>query len=186
MKRNKLFFTIVLFLSIMSAKAQFSNIRTGLSLAKSAILEIEGEEYSNHNLGIYADAHYQLGKKFYLVPGLELFLPRKETFSMGGESKTTLLNIYADGYYYFTPSSDLSAYLIGGLNVAFWHLQDQHETAYSGDVDLKENKILPALSTGLGLRYEVTYKAYLFTQARIVIGSSNQLIWTNGIQVLLD
>lgn len=186
MNRNKLFFIIVLFLCVLSAKAQFSNIRTGLSLAKSATIEIGGEDYSNHNLGIYADAHYQLGNKFYLVPGLELFVPRKESFSMGGESKTTLLNFYADGYYYFTPSSDLSAYLIGGLNVAFWHIQDQHETAYFGDVDVKENKILPALSAGLGFRYEVTYKSWLFTQARIVIGSSNQLVWTNGLQVSLD
>lgn len=178
--------TLSFFLLLGSVHAQFSNLRTGLSLAKSATLEIAGEDYRSHSLGLYADVHYQVGKKLFVLPGLQFYLPKKESFSMGGEAKTTLINFYADGYYYFAPSNDLSPYILAGFNGAYWRVRDKHETAYFGQVDVDSHKLLPGVSTGIGVRFEITYKAYLFSQARVVLSSSNQLIWTSGLQVSFD
>jgi len=121
-----------------------------------------------------------------MVPGVQFFLPKKETFANGGESRTTLMNLNMDLFYYFAPQEKISAYVVGGVNLGFWHIKDQHETSWFGSVDTNTWQVKPGASAGLGIRFALGYRANLYSQARFVMGSAGQLIWTNGLQFTID
>ncbi|MFO7939555.1 MAG: hypothetical protein R6U66_07390 [Bacteroidales bacterium] len=182
MTRFMLGIVLVFFFFSGGAYAQFAQVGAGVSLVNGGELEIDEQIYQNQLFGLYLDAQYPLGKHLFLVPAVQVFLPRKESFANGGESIATLMNLNTDLFYYFAPRKKISAYLIGGVNLGFWHIKDQHETSWSGSVDINTWKVKPGLNTGVGVRFALGYQAYLFSQARFILSSSGQLMWTNGVQ----
>ena len=157
--------SIVLQLTILfQASAQFSRIGGGLAFSTG----IENADHKTGNPGINARGVFELGEKFWLIPGLTFYMPGKRqhnTFGMGNNMQAT---VYADAFFALASEKTILFYALAGGNLSY--LRSSFD---SGDAT---TTYMPALNIGTGIEMIIEKDVNAFAQVKGVIGSYSQYI----------
>lgn len=186
MKYKTLFFLTILFTFWLTSKsfAQFNKVGGGLILATGNDYVYEGISYYNKSVGINIRTNYHLNKKLEITPGLNIFLPNKESFADGGESSTTVYALNIDAHLILNPRTrnNFYFYVIGGVHASGWQIKDDHRSILLGRI-YKYNKFLlvPGVNLGSGLQFKIGQKIDFFTEVKYTISKTHQLVFNPGI-----
>ena len=186
---KKLICVALFLLSLLSFNketfAQFEYLGGGLSLATGGEYKYDGLPYYNKSFGIDIRTIYDYSKKIQFVPDFKFYLPNKEEFTTGGESKTTVFVLNINAHYILNSKTRNSyrLYLLGGAHIGGWNIKDNHTGALV--VDVNTFKVVPGANAGAGMQFPLGSSAIFFAEVKYVIAKTNQLVFTPGIVFVL-
>ena len=167
------------------AKAQFNYIGGGIVLTPGGEYKYDGNLYYNNSFGIDLRASYKYSKKLKIVPDLNIYLPNKESFPNGGESKITVFAFNLNAHYILNSRSrdNYRLYLLVGAHVGGWNIKDNRVTSFGPNttLDIKEFKIVPGGNAGAGMQFKLANRILFFAEIKYVIANTNQLVFNPGI-----
>jgi len=174
------------FLSTKNAKAQFEYAGGGISLATGGEYKYNGYSYYNKSFGFDLRAVYDYSKKLQIVPDFKLYLPYKESFTVGGQAKTTVLAFNLNAHYILNSRARESyrLYLLGGAHFSGWFIKDDR-VSITETLDVNEFKFIPGANVGAGMQFSLGANAIFFAEAKYVIAKTHQLVFTPGILFVL-
>ena len=156
---------IVLQFTLMSyASAQFSRLGGGLAFSTG----IENEDHKTGNPGINARGVFELGEKFWIIPGLTFYMPGKRQHNTFGMGKTMFATIDADAVYALASENTLLFYALAGGSLSY--------IRSSFDAGDATSTYMPGLNIGTGIEMIVEKDLNAFAQVKGVIGSYSQYI----------
>ncbi|MCK5169769.1 MAG: outer membrane beta-barrel protein [Bacteroidales bacterium] len=168
-----------------SAKAQFEYFGGGIALATGGEYKYDGYLYYNKSFGIDLRASYDYNKKLKIVPDFKIYLPNKEEFVTGGESKTTVYVFNLNAHYILNPKTRNSyhLYLLAGAHIGAWSIKDNHLPSVGSpqQLDVNEFKFVPGANAGVGMQFNIGNKTLFFAEVKYVIAKTNQLVFTPGL-----
>lgn len=174
---------------IQPAKAQFEYAGGGIALATGGKYTYDGLPYYNKSFGIDLRAVYDYSKKIQFVPDLKFYLPNKEEFASGGESKTTVLVFNLNAHYILNSHSrgNYRLYLLGGAHVGAWHIKDNRFPSFGSlqQLDVNAFKIVPGANVGAGMQFPIGASAIFFSEVKFVVSKASQMVFTPGILFVL-
>lgn len=184
-KTIALFFILLTIAFINKAKGQFNFIGAGIVLATGGEYKYDGTLYYNKSFGINLRANYNLNKKLKIIPDFNIYLPNKETFVTGGESKVSVfvLNINAHYILNYKSRDSYRIYLLAGAHIGGWNIKD-NRTLFVGSnttLDLNEFKIVPGGNVGAGMQLKLADRIQFFAEVKYVIANTNQLVFNPGV-----
>jgi hypothetical protein len=166
-------------------KAQFDFIGGGVVLATGGEYKLNGYPYYNNSLGINVRASYNYNKKLKIVPNLNIYLPKTESFANGGSSKTTVIAFNLNGHYIVNHKTRESyrVYLLAGIHVSGWNIKDTRQTSIAPveTLDVNEYKIIPGVNLGGGMQLNISNRLKFFAEIKYVISTSKQLAFNPGL-----
>ena len=167
------------------AKAQFNYIGGGIVLTPGGEYKYDGNLYYNNSFGIDVRASYNYSKKLKIVPDLNFYLPNKESFVNGGESKITVFVFNLNTHYILNSRSrdNYRLYLLMGAHVGGWNIKDDRIPSVGSNIplDIKEFKIIPGGNVGGGMQFKLANRILFFAEIKYVIAKTNQLVFNPGI-----
>jgi len=180
---------ITLFVSTLfftnKAIAQFDYIGGGILLATGGEYKIDGNPYYNKSFGINVRASYDYSKKLKIVPALNFYIPNKEGFYTGGESKTTVFTFNLNAHYILNSRSrdNYKLYILAGAHVGGWSITDDHAESFGTEaaLDINEFKIAPGANIGGGMQFHIGNRTMFFAEVKYVIAQTNQLVFNPGL-----
>lgn len=182
--KNLLLIIILISLGTLNhtAKAQFDYIGGGVALATGGEYNYNELPYFNSSFGFDLRLSYDYSKKLKIVPDFKFYMPHKEEFFSGGESKITVfaLNINAHFILNSKKRETYRLYLLVGAHVGGWKIKDTR-VGISETLDVNEFKIVPGVNLGAGMQFELSNRTKIFAEVKYVIASANQLVFTPGI-----
>ncbi len=184
--KKTILFLIVFFTVLFSAntvKAQFDYIGGGIALATGGEYEFDDFYYYNKSFGIDLRASYDYNKKLKFVPDFKIYLPNKETYITGGESKTTVFAFNLNAHYILNSKtrSNYHVYLLFGGHVSGWNITNTLVSVVAPQLDVKEFKFVPGGNVGAGMQFHIGTKTLFFAEVKYVISSANQLVFSPGL-----
>jgi len=186
----KKIFTVVVLLalsiSFKPAQAQFEYIGGGVALATGGEYRYGGYSYYNKSFGIDLRAVYDYSKKLQIVPDFKVYFPYKESFTAGGEAKTTVVAFNLNAHYILNPRPRTSyrLYFLGGAHFSGWFLKDDR-VSVTEIVDVNEFKFIPGVNAGAGMQFQINANFLFFAEAKYVVSKANQLVFTPGFLIVL-
>ena len=177
---------LILFVSFLfvsnNVKGQFNYIGGGVALTTGGEYDLNGLLYYNNTFGIDLRASYDYSKKLKIVPDFKFYLPIKEEFMTGGESKATVFVLNINAHYILNPKARESyrLYLLAGAHVGGWKIND-NRVALTETLDVNEFKIVPGGNVGAGMQFKLSNRLHFFAEAKFVIAKSYQLVFNPGI-----
>lgn len=182
--KNLLLIIILITLSTLNhtSKAQFDHIGGGVALATGGEYNYNELPYFNSSFGFDLRLSYDYNKKLKIVPDFKFYLPQKEEFFTGGESKATVFVLNVNAHYILNSKTRESyrLYLLFGAHVGGWKIKDTR-VGISETLDVNEFKIIPGANLGAGMQFEVSTRTKVFAEVKYVIANTNQLVFTPGI-----
>ena len=167
------------------AKAQFDYFGGGIALATGGEYKYDGYLYYNKSFGIDLRASYDYNKKIKIVPDFKIYLPNKEEFVTGGESKTTVYVFNLNAHYILNPKTRNSyrLYLLAGAHIGAWSIKDNHLPSVGSpqQLDVNEFKFVPGANAGAGMQFNIGNKTLFFAEVKYVIAKTNQMVFTPGL-----
>ena len=165
-----------------TTKAQFDYIGGGVALATGGEYNYNELLYFNSSFGIDLRAGYDYSKKLKIVPDFKFYLPDKEEFFTGGESKTTVFVLNINAHYILNSKTreTYRLYLLFGAHVGAWNIKD-NRVGIIETLDVNEFKFFPGANVGAGMQFEISNRTRLFAEVKYVIANTNQLVFTPGI-----
>lgn len=165
MQSNAKIFLLSTFLLLAVSSAfcvEFTRLGGGLTFSTG----IEDENHKTGNPALTARGVLELGEKFWLVPGLSLYLPGKRQ-----GSTTQFYTFDADVTYSLATEKTILFYALAGGNLSY--------VSTKFDVRPKESKLFPALNVGTGIEMIIEKDWTAYAQIKGVIGSYKQFIVIN-------
>jgi len=157
--------SIVLQLTILfQASAQFSRVGGGLAFSTG----IENADHKTGNPGINARGVFELGEKFWIIPGLTFYMPGKRQHNTFGMGTTMFAIVDADAVFALASEKTILFYALAGGNLSY--LRSSFD---SGDAT---TTYMPALNIGTGIEMIIEKDVNAFAQVKGVIGSYSQYI----------
>jgi hypothetical protein len=185
--KKAFFFLIVFFMVLISAntvKAQFDYIGGGIALATGGEYEFDDFYYYNKSFGIDLRASYDYNKKLKFVPDFKIYLPNKETYITGGESKTTVFAFNLNAHYILNSKtrSNYHVYLLFGGHVSGWRITNTLISSVGlPPLDVREFKFVPGGNAGAGMQFHIGSRTLFYAEVKYVISSANQLVFSPGL-----
>lgn len=180
-------FILIIILIILSTlnhstKAQFNYIGGGVALATGGEYNYNDLSYFNSSFGIDLRLSYDYSKKLKIVPDFKFYMPKKEEFFSGGESKITVFALNVNAHFILNSKKreTYRLYLLAGAHVGGWKIKDSR-VGIEETLDVNEFKIVPGANLGAGMQFEVSNRTKIFAEVKYVIASTNQLVFTPGI-----
>lgn len=163
-------------------KAQFDHVGGGIGLATGGEYNYEELPYYNGSFGFDLRLSYDYSKKLKIVPDFKFYLPNKEEFFTGGESKTTVFALNINAHYILNSKTRESyrLYLLFGAHVGAWNIKDSR-VGLTETLDVNEFIFVPGANLGAGMHFAVSNRTKVFAEVKYVIATSNQLVFTPGI-----
>lgn len=165
-------------------KAQFDFIGGGVVLATGGEYKLNGYPYYNNSFGIHVRASYNYNKKLKIVPDLNIYLPKSESFIEDRSSKTTVIAFNLNGHYIINHKTRESyrVYLLGGIHVSGWSIEDNRTIVFpTSELDVKEFKFVAGANIGGGMQLNVSNRLKFFAEVKYVISTSGQLAFNPGL-----
>ena len=184
--KNTLIFVFTLLFAFSfyhQTSAQLNKVGGGLTLAMGNNIEYEGLEYTNNSFGLNLRANYKLNKKLDLVPHLNIYLPKKIEYQLGGESTTTVfaLNINIHYILNYRNRNNFYLYLLGGFHGSGWNINDDHISSIEDPIKHQKFLFVPGANLGGGIQFKVSSKMEVFAEVKYIISEAHQLAFTPGI-----
>ncbi|MFC2103843.1 outer membrane beta-barrel protein [Bacteroidota bacterium] len=178
-----IFLISALLLLKSESKAQFDYIGGGIVLATGGELKYDSYSYYNKSFGIDLRANYDYSKKLKIVPDFKFYLPNKEKFAAGGESKTTVYVFNLNIHYVLNSRSrnTYRLYLLGGAHVGAWQLTDSRVPSFGSPLDVSAFKFVPGANAGAGMQFQINDQTFFFAEIKYVISKANQMVFTPGL-----
>lgn len=162
--------------------SQLNKLGGGIILATGNDYIYDNFSYFNQSLGVNIRTSYSLNKQIEIVPDLNIFLPNKEEFTLGGESKTTLIALNLNIHYTVNPRSNVKLYVLCGAFLEAWFIKDNHISSFETDhFNVDTQKIIPGANIGGGLQFKIGQKIDSFAEVKYTIAKTHQLVFTPGI-----
>ncbi len=161
-------------------QAQFTRIGGGLAFSPG----VDNQTYETGNPGFIARGVYEIDDRFWAIPTLSFYVPKKRT-DQAGDSRTTWFgSIDANVTYTLATEGELLFYALGGVGVT------GISSVYKTDNPALENVsgILPGLNVGTGIEMIVENDINAYTQIRYVIGKppAQYLVISVGVHYYLS
>ena len=186
MKKTVLFFSafIAIMFSTNSVNAQFDYIGGGIALTTGGEYEFDNYYYYNKSFGIDLRASYDYNKKLKFVPDFKFYLPNKDVFMTGGESKTTVFAFNLNAHYILNSKtrSNYHVYLLFGGHISGWSITNNLVSSVGlPQLDVKEFKFVPGGNAGAGMQFNIGTRTLFFAEVKYVISKANQLVFSPGL-----
>ncbi|MDA3954549.1 MAG: hypothetical protein PF485_12955 [Bacteroidales bacterium] len=165
-----------------TTKAQFDYVGGGVVLAAGGEYNYAGLPYYNNSIGFDLRLSYNYNKKLKIVPDLKFYLPNKEVFLEGGESKVTVFVLNINAHYVLNPKTrnTYQTYLLAGVHFGAWKIKNSLVGVYD-TLDINEFKFAPGANVGAGMIFAVGNRTKLFAEVKYLIATANQLAFTPGL-----
>lgn len=167
-KTLKITLLAVLVLPAISSRsdAQLTRFGGGLSFSTG----IENINHKTGNPGINVRAVYELGEKWWIVPGLTFYMPGKRQSNTYGLSTTIYGTIDGNVVYAMAHEGSILFYALAGPSLSLL------STSFESDDFPVRRKAMPALNVGTGIEMIVEKNLNAFAQIRGVIGGYSQYL----------
>jgi len=177
---------IMLAVLVKETKAQFEYAGGGVALATGGEYKYDNNSYYNKSFGIDLRAVYDYSKKLHIVPDFKFYFPYKESQTIGGEAKTTVIAFNVNAHYILNPKprTNYRLYLLGGAHFSGWFIKD-NRVMLTETLDVNEFKISPGANVGAGMQYEINANFIFFAEAKYIIAKTNQLVFNPGFLIVL-
>ncbi len=181
-----LIISLVLLSGLKTVSAQFEYIGGGVALATGGEYKHSGYSYYNKSFGFDLRALYDLNKKIDIVPDFKIYLPYRESFTIGGEAKTTVVAFNLNVHYTLNPKprTNYRLYLLGGAHFGGWFIKD-NRISITETLDVNEFKFAPGVNAGAGMQFSFGANVIFFAEAKYVLAKTNQLVFTPGFLFVL-
>lgn len=189
MKKNLLIVLLAsFFIYTKPAKAQFDYVGGGVVLTTGSDYKHDGLLYYNKSFGIDARVNYDYSKKLKIVPDFKFYLPNRESYPSGGESKTTAFVLNINAHYIINSKTrdKYRLYLIAGAHFGGWNIKDNHySTTLNKQYDFTVFKFVPGANVGAGMVFPYDSNIMFFAEVKYVVAQTNQLVFTPGLLFVL-
>lgn len=176
------------FILAKPVKAQFDYFGGGVALSTGGDYKYDGLTYYNKSFGIDVRANYDFSKKLKIVPDFKFYLPNKEPYPSGGESKTTVFVLNINAHYIINSKTrdKYRLYLLGGAHLGGWNINDNHySSTLNKQYDYTVFRFVPGANVGAGMVFPYDSDIMFFAEVKYVISQSNQLVFTPGLLFVL-
>ncbi|MCG8409861.1 MAG: outer membrane beta-barrel protein [Bacteroidales bacterium] len=174
------------FISMVNvASAQFNYIGGGIILATGGEYESDGFQYYNKSLALNLRLNYNVNKKIELLTSFNLFVPNKEEFAIGGNSKTNLMSLNLDGHYILNPKSRKSyrVYALAGIHLSRWNIENTMISTHSAfkDKNVKESRFVFGANLGVGMNVRINNRLLFYAETKYLVSEMGQLMFNPGL-----